>query len=80
MFIANDVPFATRQTWCVDQTNTCINICLDSGGYQPDVSYCSPDTLEYDCVCKNGLRPNSTGNYFTITKRTRELVHERVND
>jgi len=56
----------TKTTWCSDQMATCTNICLDGDGHQPSVNYCTPDTLAYDCVCSNGVSPNSTEYTQTI--------------
>lgn len=63
---------ATKQTWCSDQQATCRNICLNSNNNDPITNYCIADTLQYDCVCSDGTRPNSTEYtqtipYFTCT-------------
>ncbi|RIA81509.1 hypothetical protein C1645_729639 [Glomus cerebriforme] len=66
-----DVDPATKATWCSDQMATCTNICWDSG-FDPTTNFCLNDTLQFDCVCSNGIRPNSTEYtqtipYFTCT-------------
>ncbi|CAG8457682.1 2512_t:CDS:2 [Funneliformis caledonium] len=56
----------TKATWCNDQMATCTNICNDSGSGGVRTNFCKADTLEYSCICSNGLTPNSTEYTQTI--------------
>ncbi|CAI2168076.1 6519_t:CDS:2 [Funneliformis geosporum] len=65
-FDPNTVDPNTKATWCNDQTTTCTNICNDNGSGGVSINYCKADTLEYSCVCANGITPNSTEYTQTI--------------
>lgn len=79
MFLASTVDPATKATWCNNQIASCTNICWDNG-YDATTKFCQPDTLQYDCVCSNGVRPNATGNYFIILHVKRTNTCERTNE
>jgi len=65
----NSVPLATREGWCTAQKSSCPLLCLqnanesDTGTTSND---CFPDTLEWDCICSNGLTPNEMNFSQTI--------------
>ncbi|RHZ50566.1 hypothetical protein Glove_495g31 [Diversispora epigaea] len=57
---------ATKEIWCTNQKATCISICQDSGYGGVIVNECNVETLAYDCLCENNVRPNSTQYTQTI--------------
>lgn len=62
------IPIATRDQWCSQQQTSCPLICLQlpNGTASTESNTCSPDTLDYSCVCSNGQSPNSTEYSQTI--------------
>lgn len=56
------VPLSTRDQWCQDQESSCPLICLQLPGANgpPESNTCSPITLDYSCVCSNGVAPNAS--------------------
>ncbi|RGB24930.1 hypothetical protein C1646_659615 [Rhizophagus diaphanus] len=71
---------ATKATWCNNQIASCTNICWDNG-YDATTNFCQPDTLQYDCVCSNGVRPNATEYtqtipYFTCTADQQACINK----
>jgi len=61
------VPLATRDSWCTDQTTTCPLLCTqETNSATTYANDCSPSTLQWDCVCKNGLSPNVSQYSLTI--------------
>lgn len=71
----NSVDINTRNSWCTSQIAACPLICTQetNGSAAVYANDCDPDTLQYDCVCDNGLSPNiseysQTIPYFTCTE------------
>lgn len=71
----DSVDIATRDTWCTSQITACPLICTQetNGSAAVYSNTCDPDTLDYSCVCDNGLSPNiseysQTIPYFTCTE------------
>lgn len=71
----NSVPLATRDTWCTSQISACPLICTQetNGSAATYSNTCDATTLDYSCVCSNGLSPNiseysQTIPYFTCTE------------
>jgi len=59
----NTVPLATRDAWCTSQITQCPLLCLQIPGENSaatESNTCDPTTLDYSCVCANGLSPNSS--------------------
>lgn len=56
----NTVPISTRNTWCTNQIAACPLICTQEtqGSAATYANTCDPTTLQYNCVCGNGLAPN----------------------
>ncbi|CAB4375153.1 unnamed protein product [Rhizophagus irregularis] len=79
-FDPSTVDPATKATWCNNQIASCTNICWDNG-YDATTNFCQPDTLQYDCVCSNGVRPNATEYtqtipYFTCTADQQACINK----
>lgn len=81
----NSVPLGTRQYWCTSQIASCPLICTqetasDNGGSAATISNsCDAATLDYSCVCVNGLTPNvseysQTVPYFECTEAGTQCV------
>lgn len=71
----NSVPLATRDAWCTSQISACPLICTQetNGSAATYSNTCDATTLDYSCVCNNGLSPNiseysQTIPYFTCTE------------
>ncbi|EPE29770.1 hypothetical protein GLAREA_00930 [Glarea lozoyensis ATCC 20868] len=59
----NSVSLPIRQGWCSQQKATCPSLCLQLGPGASSTTVsntCDPATLDYTCVCGNGLSPNAT--------------------
>ncbi|KAK4220214.1 hypothetical protein QBC37DRAFT_3758 [Rhypophila decipiens] len=64
------VPLSLRIVWCRDQTAACPLICQSiSPGPVIDNS-CTPETLQYGCLCANQMRPNLSEYSMTIPFHT----------
>ncbi|KAI4101405.1 MAG: hypothetical protein LQ339_005054 [Xanthoria mediterranea] len=51
----------TKDTWCNNQKASCPLLCLQEGASdQPTSNDCTPSTLDFSCVCDNGLTPNAS--------------------
>ncbi|KAF2797641.1 hypothetical protein K505DRAFT_235064 [Melanomma pulvis-pyrius CBS 109.77] len=49
--------------WCLNQKSQCPLICLQQPGVttqNTEENECDPDTLDYSCICDNGISPNLT--------------------
>jgi len=63
----SSVPLSTRDSWCTDQTTTCPLLCTqETNSATTYANDCNPNTLQWDCVCKNGLSPNVSQYSLTI--------------
>ena len=78
----NEVPIATRDTWCTNQISACPLICTqETGGSAATyANTCDPTSLAYSCVCSNGLTPNiseysQTIPYYTCTQFNNDCVN-----
>lgn len=58
----DSVPLSTRTSWCQSQVASCPLLCLQLSGDSSttEADDCDPNTLTYDCICGNGLSPNSS--------------------
>jgi hypothetical protein len=59
----NSVSLPIRQGWCSQQKATCPFLCLQLGpgaSSATTANTCDPATLNYSCICGNGLTPNAT--------------------
>jgi hypothetical protein len=57
------VSISLRTKWCSDQMVQCPLICLQLPGVtdrNPEDNNCDAETLDYSCVCSNGVAPNIT--------------------
>jgi len=77
----NSVPLTTRTSWCQSQINECPLLCLQLPGASSTTSAndCDPTTLNFDCICGNGLSPNAseysqTLPYFICTEYGTQCV------
>ncbi|CAG8144617.1 unnamed protein product [Penicillium salamii] len=77
----SSVPLATREAWCNSQTSACPLLCLQISGASgsPTSNNCSATTLDYDCLCSNGVTPNATEYsqtipYYTCTEANNQCV------
>ncbi|GFF41353.1 hypothetical protein IFM58399_06233 [Aspergillus lentulus] len=58
---------ATRSKWCLDQTSSCPLLCLQiNATSDPRQNECDSDSLSYQCVCSNGISPNTSEYSQTI--------------
>ncbi|CAD6442091.1 1bae2c16-9ff6-4986-9ef9-389a44e3d112 [Sclerotinia trifoliorum] len=64
----SSVLLATRKSWCQSQTQTCPSLCLQNGGNDSstETNTCDPETLNYACICGNGLSPNASEYSLTL--------------
>ncbi|KAI9728805.1 MAG: hypothetical protein M1834_007191 [Cirrosporium novae-zelandiae] len=64
----DSVSLSTRKYWCQEQTSSCPLICLQMANTtsSPESNTCDASTLEYSCVCSNGISPNETEYSLTI--------------
>ncbi|TEY49824.1 hypothetical protein BOTCAL_0283g00100 [Botryotinia calthae] len=60
------VDLNTRKSWCQAQTQTCPSLCLQTGSSSTTTNTCDPDTLNYACICGNGLSPNASEYSLTL--------------
>ncbi|KAI8623955.1 hypothetical protein F5Y19DRAFT_456333 [Xylariaceae sp. FL1651] len=62
----DSVPLTLRANWCQQEKSSCPLICqqLPPGGYT--TNDCDPMTLEYGCVCENGMSPNLSEYSLTL--------------
>jgi hypothetical protein len=62
----SSVDLGTRKSWCQTELSTCPIICqqVPPGGYLTNT--CDPETLQYGCVCANGLQPNVSEYSLTL--------------
>ncbi|KAB2577862.1 hypothetical protein BFW01_g4472 [Lasiodiplodia theobromae] len=55
------VSIEDRNQWCLAQTSQCPLICLQTNkDAAVQSNECDSETLQYSCVCANGLSPNVT--------------------
>ncbi|OJJ32012.1 hypothetical protein ASPWEDRAFT_91928, partial [Aspergillus wentii DTO 134E9] len=73
---------STKDSWCQSQTSSCPLICLQLPGATGNTkeNSCNAKTLDYSCVCSNGLSPNAsqyslTIPYFLCTEANNECVN-----
>ncbi|KAL4872246.1 hypothetical protein BDV12DRAFT_193694 [Aspergillus spectabilis] len=73
----------TRDQWCVSQKASCPLLCLQYRGASenPTTNDCDPDTLDYVCLCDNGITPNAseysqTIPYFICTEQNNRCVDD----
>lgn len=71
---------ASFPQWCSQQVATCPLICIDEFGLGAMKNICDTATLQYDCICAGGHRPNvneytQTIHYFTCTYDQQACVH-----
>jgi len=79
----NTVPITTRDVWCTSQITQCPLLCLQIPGENSaatEANTCDPTTLDYSCVCANGMSPNSseysqTVPYFICTQYNTNCVN-----
>jgi len=65
----SSVPISTRTSWCQSQLATCPLLCLQNSGSEDSTTTandCDPQTLNYDCVCGNGLTPSLANYSLTV--------------
>ncbi|KAH8813180.1 hypothetical protein F5884DRAFT_787651 [Xylogone sp. PMI_703] len=63
------VPIATRTQWCQSQLVQCPLLCLQNNGTdasKTSANDCDPETLDFHCVCGNGISPNASQYSQTI--------------
>ncbi|OJJ71632.1 hypothetical protein ASPBRDRAFT_30044 [Aspergillus brasiliensis CBS 101740] len=87
----NSVPIDTRtssdrvtiEQWCQSQTSSCPLLCyqLPNASGSPKENTCDAKTLQYQCICSNGLSPNAsqysqTIPYFVCTEQNDECVQK----
>jgi len=77
----NSVPLATRDSWCTSQLAACPLICTQetNGSAATTANDCDAASLQYDCVCENGLAPNvseysQTVPYYICTEANNQCV------
>ncbi|KAJ5677524.1 uncharacterized protein N7477_003157 [Penicillium maclennaniae] len=69
-----------RKTWCQYQENSCPLICLQlNGSSGASVNTCDSASLDYSCICTNGISPNAsqysdTMAYFICTEAGNQCV------
>jgi len=59
------VPIQTRDQWCASQESVCPELCLQLNATSTTANTCDPTTLDFSCICGNGLSPNASE--FTLT-------------
>jgi len=63
----NSVPLSTRDSWCTDQKTACPLLCTQqTNSATTFANDCDPATLNWHCVCKDGLSPNASEYSNTI--------------
>lgn len=77
----NSVPQSTRDYWCTSQIAACPLICTQEtdGSAATNSNTCDSATLQYSCVCDNGLAPNvseysQTVPYYECTESNNQCV------
>ncbi|RFU28367.1 hypothetical protein B7463_g7969, partial [Scytalidium lignicola] len=63
------VPLDTRTQWCLAQLTSCPLLCDQNNGTDAATTAsndCDPSTLDFHCVCGNGLSPNASQYSQTI--------------
>jgi len=76
----NSVPLSLRDTWCVNQQASCPLLCLQLAKVASTSSNkCDPKTLDWSCVCSNGISPNisefsQTIPYYECTEFANQCV------
>lgn len=77
----DSVPLATRQSWCQSQQSSCPLLCLQLSGSSSttDANTCDAKTLDFECICGNGLSPNAseysqTLPYFICTQYNQQCI------
>lgn len=63
---ADDISNSTREIWCEQQTGICPNLCQDQAHVDPEFNDCWTEDLHFECVCKDGSRPNMSEYSLTI--------------
>lgn len=77
----DSVSIEDRNQWCLAQTSQCPLICLQTNNESTTQSNdCDSDTLQYSCVCADGLSPNisqysQTMPYFICTENNNRCVN-----
>jgi len=78
--VPSSVPLGTRQSWCTSQVASCPLLCLQiSSSAGTTSNSCSATTLDYSCVCTNGIAPNAseysqTIPYYICTESNNQCV------
>ncbi|KAI9647996.1 hypothetical protein NHQ30_002624 [Ciborinia camelliae] len=64
----SSVSLSIRKSWCQSQITTCPSICLQNstGSTTTETNTCDPTTLDYACICGNGLSPNASEYSLTL--------------
>ncbi|KAF2146664.1 uncharacterized protein K452DRAFT_282840 [Aplosporella prunicola CBS 121167] len=77
----DSVSISDRNQWCTSQKSACPLICLQTANNtdSTEENDCDPDTLQFSCVCSNGLSPNvseysETIPYFECTEYNNQCV------
>ncbi|KAJ5122786.1 hypothetical protein N7448_003918 [Penicillium atrosanguineum] len=76
----SSVSLPLRKTWCSYQQNSCPLICLQvNGSSGASVNTCDANSLDYSCICSNGISPNAseyseTMAYFICTEAGNQCV------
>lgn len=79
--VPSSVPLATRQAWCTSQKASCPLLCsqTNKGSTSYTSNTCDATTLDWTCVCTNGITPNAsqysqTIPYFECTEYNTQCV------
>lgn len=58
----SSVPISTRTAWCQSQLTSCPLLCLQLPGESSttESNTCDATTLDFTCICGNGLSPNAS--------------------
>jgi len=77
----SSVPLSTRKTWCTSQEASCPILCaqINGGSTSYTSNTCDATSLDWTCVCTNGMTPNAsqysqTIPYFECTEYANECV------
>ncbi|KAM3086102.1 hypothetical protein ACMFMG_000242 [Clarireedia jacksonii] len=77
----DSVDLSIRKSWCQSQQSSCPLLCLQLSGSSATTAAntCDPETLDYQCICGNGLSPNAseysqTLPYFICTEANDQCV------
>jgi len=77
----NSVSISLRDTWCSNQQASCPLLCLQQASTASTTSNsCDPKTLDWSCVCSNGIAPNiseysQTIPYYECTEVANQCVN-----